>query len=98
MPGRSADTGHSEALGQVGPATGLETIQPRDPPGELAPSASRLRPSARRMRRGAHRCLIWVASFAAVLILVIAFGLWRLVQGPVELGRLTPYVEEALNR
>jgi len=98
MPGRSADTGHSEALGQVGPVAGLDTIEPRDPPGELAPSASRLRPSARRMQRGAHRCLIWVASFAAVLILVIAFGLWRLVQGPVELGRLTPYVEEALNQ
>ena len=50
------------------------------------------------MRRGAHRCLIWVASFAAALILVIGVGLWRLAQGPIELGRLTPYVEEALNR
>ncbi len=50
------------------------------------------------MRRGAHRCLVWAASFVAALILVIGFGLWRLVQGPVELGRLTPYVEEALNR
>jgi hypothetical protein len=28
----------------------------------------------------------------------MGFGLWRLIQGPVELDRLTPYVEEALNR
>ena len=98
MPGRSGDTGHSEARGQVGPADGLDAAEPRDTPGELVPPARRLRPSALRMRRGVHRCLVWVASFAAALILVVAVGLWRLAQGPVELGRLTPYVEEALNR
>ena len=31
-------------------------------------------------------------------MLLVGFGLWRLTQGPVELDRLTPYVEEALNR
>ena len=33
MLGRNGDTGHSEALGQVGPAGGLDTAEPRDPPG-----------------------------------------------------------------
>jgi Protein of unknown function/AsmA-like C-terminal region len=50
------------------------------------------------MRRGARHCLVWLGSVAAALILVIGFCLWRLMQGPVELDRLTPYVEEALNR
>ena len=94
MPGRSADTGHSEALGQVAPAAEPDAAEPRDLPGELTAVPT----PARRMRRGAHRCLMWVGSFAAALILVFGFGLWRLVQGPVELGRLTPYVEEVLNR
>ena len=50
------------------------------------------------MRRGARHCLVWLGSVAAALILVIGFCLWRLMQGPVELDRLTPYVEEALNQ
>jgi AsmA-like C-terminal region/Protein of unknown function len=50
------------------------------------------------MRRGARHCLVWLGSVAAALILVIAFCLWRLLQGPIELDRLTPYVEEALSR
>jgi hypothetical protein len=50
------------------------------------------------MRRGAHHIFAWFGSLAAALILVIGVGFWRLVQGPVELDRLTPYVEEALNR
>ena len=51
-----------------------------------------------RARRGAYCCLGWLGSIAAALILIIGFGLWRLMQGPIELDRLTPYVEEALNR
>ena len=50
------------------------------------------------MRRGARHCLVWLGSVAAALILVIGFCLWRLMQGPIELDRLTPYVEEALSR
>ena len=50
------------------------------------------------MRRGAHRLLVWLGSLAAALVLIIGFGLWRLIQGPIELDRLTPYVAEALNR
>jgi len=49
-------------------------------------------------RRGAYRCLRWLGSIATALILIIGFGLWRLMQGPIELDRLIPYVEEALNR
>jgi Protein of unknown function/AsmA-like C-terminal region len=33
-----------------------------------------------------------------VLILVLAFVIWRLIQGPIELDRLAPYVEAALDR
>jgi Protein of unknown function/AsmA-like C-terminal region len=50
------------------------------------------------MRRGAHHFLLWLGSIAAALILVMGFSLWRLTQGPIELDRLTPYVEEALSR
>ena len=50
------------------------------------------------MRRGAHHVLLWLGSIAAALIIVIGFGLWRLMQGPLELDRLTPYVQQALNR
>ena len=49
-------------------------------------------------RRRAHRCLGSLGSIATALILITGFGLWRLMQGPIELDRLTPYVEEALNR
>jgi hypothetical protein len=33
-----------------------------------------------------------------VLILVAVAGLWRLLQGPIELDRLVPFVEQALQR
>ena len=41
---------------------------------------------------------MWLGSIAATLIIVIGFGLWRLMQGPIELDRLIPYVQQALNR
>ncbi len=98
MPGRSGDTGRLEACGQDRPATVPEAGglygRPREPTGP----PRRRRPAAVRMRRGAHRLLVWFASVAAALTLLVGFGLWRLTQGPVELGGLTPYVEEALNR
>ncbi|HEX3535992.1 MAG TPA: AsmA-like C-terminal region-containing protein [Stellaceae bacterium] len=34
---------------------------------------------------------------AGVLILMAGFGIWRLMQGPVELDRLVPYVEHAFD-
>ena len=52
----------------------------------------------RHVGRGAHHVLRWVASFAAVLILVALFGIWRVMQGPIELDWLTPYVEAAFER
>jgi uncharacterized protein involved in outer membrane biogenesis len=45
-----------------------------------------------------HRVLRWLGAIAAVLILVAVAGIWRLLQGPVELDRLAPYVEAALQR
>jgi len=33
-----------------------------------------------------------------VLILVVGAGTWRLLQGPIELDRLIPYVQEAFER
>lgn len=45
-----------------------------------------------------HRLLVWLGGVAAVLILIAAAGFWRLLSGPVELDRLVPYVEQALQR
>jgi len=42
--------------------------------------------------------LVRLASVAAVLILVAGAGIWRLMQGPIELDRLIPYVQQALER
>ena len=42
--------------------------------------------------------LRWLASFAAVLILVALFGIWRLMQGPVALDWLAPYVQAAFDQ
>jgi uncharacterized protein YhdP len=50
------------------------------------------------MGRGAHRFLVWLGAVAAALILLFGFSLWRLMQGPIDLDRLTPYIQEALNR
>jgi Protein of unknown function/AsmA-like C-terminal region len=45
-----------------------------------------------------HRLLVWLGSIAAVLILVVVAAMWRLLQGPIELDHLIPYVEQALQR
>ncbi len=50
------------------------------------------------MRRGAHRLVVWSGALAAALILVFAAGLWRLMQGPIDLEQLTPVVQQALDR
>ena len=54
------------------------------------------RTAAQHVAHHGHRLLVWLGSVAAVLILVAVAGIWRLLQGPVELGRLVPYVEQAL--
>ncbi|HEX3954038.1 MAG TPA: AsmA-like C-terminal domain-containing protein [Stellaceae bacterium] len=54
--------------------------------------------AARHAGRGAHHVLRWCGSIAAVLILVVLVGIWRLMQGPIELDWLTPYVEAAFAR
>ncbi|HEX6442512.1 MAG TPA: AsmA-like C-terminal region-containing protein [Stellaceae bacterium] len=54
--------------------------------------------AVRHVGRHAHRVLVWFGSVAAVLILLAAFGIWRLMQGPIELDRLAPYVEAAFER
>ncbi|MFI4949346.1 MAG: hypothetical protein ACHQC9_11185 [Alphaproteobacteria bacterium] len=41
---------------------------------------------------------MWLGGLAAVLILVAGAGIWRLMQGPIELDRLIPYVQQALER
>jgi hypothetical protein len=45
-----------------------------------------------------HRLLRWIGGVAAVLILVLLLGAWRLAQGPVQLDFLAPYAEAALAR
>lgn len=49
------------------------------------------------MRRAAHRGLVWLGALAAALILVFGAGLWRLMQGPINLNVITPYIQEAFN-
>ncbi len=56
------------------------------------------RRAARHVGRGAHHLLRWFASLAAVVILIALFGIWRLMQGPIELDWLTPYVQTAFDR
>jgi hypothetical protein len=56
------------------------------------------RRAARHVGRHAHRLLIWLGSVAAVLILAFAFLAWRLMQGPIELDRLAPYIEAGFER
>ena len=54
--------------------------------------------AARRVGRGAHHLARWLGSIAAVLILVVGFAIWRLMQGPITLDWLAPYVEAGLER
>lgn len=54
------------------------------------------RRAARHVGRGAHHVLRWIGAFAAVVILVAFFGIWRLMQGPIELDWLAPYVEACI--
>jgi hypothetical protein len=97
MPIPSEDTGRLEVLGQDEFATRSDAgRQDAEPDHPAAPR--KRRGSTAGVRRKMHRCLVWLGSFAAALILIIAFSLWRLIQGPIELDRLTPYVEEAFNR
>ncbi len=56
------------------------------------------RSAARHVGRGAHHILRWSASLAAVLILFALFGIWRLMQGPIELDWLAPSIEAAFER
>jgi hypothetical protein len=44
------------------------------------------------------RVLRWLGGVAAVLLLIVGIAIWRLMQGPIELDRLAPYVEAALDR
>ncbi len=51
-----------------------------------------------RKRWRIHRLLLWSGSFAAALTFIFGFLLWRLMQGPIDLDRLTPFVQQLLNR
>jgi uncharacterized protein YhdP len=50
------------------------------------------------MGRRAHRIVTCLGAPAAALLLVCGLGLWRLTQGPIDLGGLTPFVEQLVNR
>ncbi len=56
------------------------------------------RRAGRHVGRGAHHVLRWFASFAAVLILAALLGIWRLMQGPIALDWLAPYVQAAFDQ
>jgi hypothetical protein len=42
--------------------------------------------------------LAWLGAPAAALILLCGFGLWRLTQGPIDIGGLTPFVQQLVDR
>jgi uncharacterized protein YhdP len=42
--------------------------------------------------------LAWLGTPAAALILLCGFALWRLTQGPIDLGGLTPFVQQFVDR
>ena len=50
------------------------------------------------MGRRAHRILAWLGTPVAALILLCGFGLWRLTQGPIDLGALTPLIQQLVDR
>ena len=50
------------------------------------------------MGRRTHRILAWLGTPAAALILLCGFGLWRLTQGPIDLGGLTPFIQQLVDR
>ena len=54
--------------------------------------------TVRHVGRGAHHLLRWFGSLAAVLILLALLGIWRLMQGPIQLDWLAPYIESAFQR
>ncbi|HTT78549.1 MAG TPA: DUF3971 domain-containing protein, partial [Stellaceae bacterium] len=90
-----AERGEARPLaepGQASPEPAAAT------PGPLRPRRALHRRAARHVGRGAHHVLRWAGAVAAVLILAAAFAIWRLMQGPVELNWLSPYVEAGLQR
>ena len=42
--------------------------------------------------------MVWSGALAAALILVFGAGLWRLMQGPIDLDKLTPFVQQLLDQ
>ena len=50
------------------------------------------------MLRETNRLVVWLGALAAALILIFAAGLWRMTQGPINLDKLTPVVQQALDR
>jgi hypothetical protein len=56
------------------------------------------RTPAQHVGRHAHRLLHWLGGIAGVLTLVVVVAIWRLMQGPVELDQLIPYVQQAFAR
>jgi hypothetical protein len=105
--GRDAITGSSHDP-EHDPGEGGE-VRPDAEPGQDLPEPAAIaepqtprhrrwslhRRAARHVGRGAHHILRWSASLAAVLILFALFGIWRLMQGPIELDWLAPSVEAA---
>jgi hypothetical protein len=92
------ETGCSDVSGQDKFGTRSDAGGRGAEPGASAEPRKRRGLATVRIRRATHHVLVWLGSIVAALTLIITFGLWRLMQGPIELDRLTPYVEEALNR
>src|SRR5947207_3950592 len=85
-PSRGGDTGGSGVSGQVGVAERDDVRAGGEPPA----SVNRL---GHHSLARAHRILAWLGAPAAALILIYEFGLWRLMQGSIDLDGLTPFIQ-----
>ena len=79
-PGEGGETRPDALPGQDLPKPAA-VAEPQTPPHRRW---SLHRSAARHVGRGAHHILRWSASLAAVLILFALFGIWRLMQGPID--------------
>jgi hypothetical protein len=85
----SARNSLNKATKQRFPAAGIWR-KLRQPPGAVKDEDRVL------LRRATHILIEIIGGLALIAALVVAFGAWRLSQGPVSIGFLRPYVLDAL--
>jgi hypothetical protein len=94
----SASLARGQASSRQGDGAAPPLAAPVTVPGAVSGRRPLHRRAARHVGRGAHRLIRWVGAVAAVTILILLVAMWRLMQGPIELNWLAPYVEAAIER